>query len=169
MTIEVLDVSQSEEPSKFGPKKNKALTVTFKGEDGKIDAKKLFDWATPPTVWEAINHAPKGTLLNIEKEKNEKGYWEWKEVHRQDSVKTEGSAKMAPAPTRPTYETPEERAQKQVMIVRQSSLSTAVAYWAQNPAKAHVTNPQDVIAVAKEFEKYVMGTSIYDMESDVPN
>lgn len=54
-----------------------------------------------------------------------------------------------------TYETPEERAKKQVYIVRQSSLSnalTALAIGAKTPPK-----PDEVIELARKYEDYVFG------------
>ncbi|MHB8602215.1 MAG: hypothetical protein ACYC9R_06220 [Nitrosotalea sp.] len=48
-----------------------------------------------------------------------------------------------------TYETPEERAQRQVYIIRQSSISSAVAL----KPKADV---QEIIDVADEFVHYVL-------------
>lgn len=168
--IEVIDVSDGEEPKKVGKGKNKILTITYKSDEGKIEAKKLYDWATKTEVWEAVKGAVKGSFLNVEKEKNDKGFWDWMAVHRQDAMPPASVGSTArPVPTKPTYETPEERATKQVMIVRQSSISSAIAYWAQNPSKAHLSDPSQVIAVAKLFESHVMGNSIYDLENDIPS
>jgi hypothetical protein len=52
------------------------------------------------------------------------------------------------------YETKEERAARQVMIVRQSSLSNAVS--TLSVGAKHLT-PSEVVAVAKEYERYVLG------------
>jgi hypothetical protein len=67
-----------------------------------------------------------------------------------------GSSVSAATPAyKSTYETPEERARKQVYIVRQSSITAALAYLAQTK----VTDPSylDVISVAQRFEAYVFG------------
>ena len=53
------------------------------------------------------------------------------------------------------YETKEERAARQVLIVKQSSLSTAVSALAVG-AKS-TPSAADVIAYAKQLEQYVMG------------
>jgi hypothetical protein len=58
------------------------------------------------------------------------------------------------APFKSTYETPEERARKQVYIVRQSSIANAIAYYKDNNAGT-VAN---ILALSKEFEAYVFGT-----------
>jgi hypothetical protein len=83
--------------------------------------------------------------------------------------------KTNPSP-KSTYETPEERAARQVLIVRQSSISSAVEF-----AVAHkVKDPQEVIAIAKQFEDYVFGNdkvkqevvevkpNFSDLEDDIP-
>jgi hypothetical protein len=169
--IEVIDVSESEEPKKVGKGKNKVITVTYKSDEGKIEAKKLFDWATKTEVWEAIKTSQKGSVLNVEKEKNDKGYWDWMAVHRQDGpMKTSEGSPARPAPTKPTYETPDERALKQVMIVRQSSISSAVNLLGPVPKGAdQVAASALVVEIAKRFESYVMGNSIYDLENDIPS
>lgn len=55
-----------------------------------------------------------------------------------------------------TYETPEERAKKQVYIVRQSSITAALTYIGDT--KKVSTN--DVIAIAKQFEAYVFDNQV---------
>lgn len=68
---------------------------------------------------------------------------------------TGGTAKPVASP-KSTYETPEERAQKQLYIIRQSSLSSAIALVAALGDKK--ATPQSVIAQAKLFEGYVFDT-----------
>ena len=53
------------------------------------------------------------------------------------------------------YETKEERAARQTLIVKQSSLSTAVAALAIGAKSS--PSASDVIAYAKQLEQYVMG------------
>jgi hypothetical protein len=71
------------------------------------------------------------------------------------------SAKGATA-FKSTYETPEERAKKQVYIVRQSSIAQAVAYLTAKTDES--MSVQDVLDVAKQFENYVFGNT--EIESD---
>lgn len=167
--IEVIDVSDGEEPKKVGKGKNKILTITYKSDEGKIEAKKLYDWATKTEVWEAVKSAVKGSFLNVEKEKNDKGFWDWMAVHRQDAMPVSVGSTARPVPTKPTYETPEERATKQVMIVRQSSIASAVNLLNGEGLKPGNDVVQTVINTAKQFESYVLGSSIYDLTNDIPN
>jgi hypothetical protein len=67
------------------------------------------------------------------------------------------AGKPAAASPRSTYETPEERAQRQILIVRQSSLSSAVALLTTGAKTA--PSAQAVVDVAKEFEAYVFGVT----------
>ena len=84
-------------------------------------------------------------------------------------------AKQSAAPTRVTgsnYETKEERADRQVLIVRQSSLSNAVGTLAIAGGKA---TANDVISLAKLYEGYVLGgpseqpsnSDIHELEEDL--
>lgn len=105
----------------------------------------------------------------------ENGYNQWTAATKSDgsapNVGTINSASPTyapnPAGARPgmtttaspksTYETPEERAKKQIYIVRQSSISNAV-----DLLSVGQKSPPDVKAVleaAKQFEDYVFGTN----------
>lgn len=61
-----------------------------------------------------------------------------------------------------TYETPEERAKKQVYIVRQSSIANAVTFIEQT--EGGEPSVADVLNIAKQFEAYVFGDM--ELESD---
>ncbi len=65
-------------------------------------------------------------------------------------------SKTVPAatPFKSTYETPEERARKQVYIVRQSSITAALTY---RGSLSSGNSIDDIIECAKEFETYVFG------------
>ena len=68
-----------------------------------------------------LKSAKSGDVFYVVCNKNDKGYWQWDQVSREAM-----QPKANPSP-RSTYETPEERAQKQIYIVRQSSLTNAIA------------------------------------------
>lgn len=66
-----------------------------------------------------------------------------------------------------TYETPEERARKQVYIVRQSSITAALTFLG-GPTVQQMSVSR-VVDVAKQFEAYVFGTALaVDENDDVP-
>lgn len=115
---------------------------------------------------EGLESLKPGDNFVAETEKGATGYWEVKSV----SVAAEGDipAKQEVKDSRPalqsapratggkvtgsTYETAEERAKKQVVIVRQSSIDYAIKFLV---AAAQEVTLESVISVAKEFEKFV--------------
>ncbi len=58
-----------------------------------------------------------------------------------------------------TYETPEERAQRQVYIIRQSSLSSAIAFSATLKTPLPL---KEVLKVAEEMSAFVFQTEFDD-------
>jgi hypothetical protein len=118
-------------------------------------------------------------------QKNDKGFWDWIAASIANSVNA-GSA-GSPEPTtkasgstsftspKSTYETPEERAKKQVYIVRQSSISAAI-----DTLKTDKKNPtkEEVVATAQFYESFVFGVDVappkladlptFEDEEDVP-
>jgi hypothetical protein len=126
-----------------------------------VSSKKLMSFSNP-LVYKTMVDAKKGEIFNVELIKNEKGYWDWTAVTSSNSVDTAGAvpaatgAKINTSP-KSTYETAEERAQRQILIVRQSSVSSAVELLkdGKKPPTA-----ADVIRVAQEFEAYVFGHDV---------
>lgn len=156
------------QPTKTG-KTFQFVEVAYK-KDGKLEGKKIVSFSNP-NVFKTIQQFQQGDELTVEAEKDANGYWQWTSVTKaseapQTAASTGGGT---PKTTGGNWETKEERAARQVMIVRQSSISSAVALLG-NKAKA-----SDVIVVAKEFESYVMGTEpksavqeLIDMDDDIP-
>lgn len=165
ITVEVLSVSV-EDKGKY-----KLAEVAYKGQDGKVTAKKLMSF-NYPEVFNSFANAKQGNVFSVEMVKNDKGYWDWTTA----TSGAAGGAKAAPAATgnaspKSTYETAEERANRQVLIVRQSSLSNSVEFLGLNQKK--IPTVQEVIEVAKAFEDYVFGKTskpeneFVDLESDI--
>lgn len=176
MQITVLSVSKTQKVSKAG-KPYTQLEVAYKSDDGQIKGKNLMPFGSAKAAFDAMQAANSGEVWDITPEK-EGEFWVWTNVKKSD-----GSAPAAATPTSVTqtqaagkvvgsnYETKEERAQRQVLIVRQSSLGHAVEY---RGSKASV---EDIISTAKTFEDYVFGNvaatspahqALLDMDNDVP-
>lgn len=166
MKIQVIKV-EVEETAKY-----KMANVTYKNLDfGKVESRKIPSFKNPD-VFKSLAAAVDGDTFDVETVKDGQ-YWQWTKVTKTDGTQTtSGSAPAASGGTayKSTYETPEERAKKQVYIVRQSSLGVAaglLGVGAKNPPKA-----SDVIELAKEFEAYVFGQDpmqqLLDMENDLP-
>jgi len=154
INIKVINVEVQKVPGKNYSKCN----VAYKEDNGKVNAKNLMSFVAPDVYnFFAESQFDAESWYTVEMEK-EGDYWTWKAVHRQDEApKTEMTA-AKPAPTKPTYETPDERALRQRMIVAQSSLSSAVEL-----CKDHGKQPEtaSVLEVADEFYNWVM-TQVQD-------
>ncbi len=70
------------------------------------------------------------------------------------------------------YETKEERARRQVLIVRQSCLSTAVAFAASRQPKGVTCEAEDILVIARKFEEFVFAPpkdgGVSTMDDDIP-
>ena len=137
--------------------KYQAASVIYKGQDGKVDNKKLVSFANKE-VFKTFSQAQPGDMFEVGLEKDTNGYWQW--VSATASGKNTGTTSGATglgrtsSSPRSTYETPEERAARQVYIVRQSSISAAIEVAKHNNPKG-VFTPHEVIDIAKEFEAFV--------------
>lgn len=137
---------------------------------GEARTQKIMSFANPD-VFKKVQELV-GQETNVTVTKNEAGYNQWSSIGGEDvkgsPVAAPSGTTAAPA-TRVTgsnYETPAERAAKQVYIVKQSSISAAVALAANNKEKA---GPEDIIKTAQVFVDYVFGKddSMEGMQSDV--
>lgn len=159
MQITIIDVGQPNTHAAKNGRTYQSMEVTYKDEQGKVNNKKLMSFSNP-SVFKTISTLNKGDSLNVKTEKDQNGYWQWtgilEEGEKQVAQQPSSGASSNTRVTGSNYETKEERAARQVMIVRQSSLSTAVASLAIG-AKALAPSPADVIAYAKQLESYVMG------------
>jgi len=151
--------------------KYKMAEVTYKnlGED-KTETRKIPSFKNPD-VFKTLVNAKAGDVFTVEAVKDGQ-YWVWSRIgtggdglaETGSRVSGTGAASQSP---RSTYETPEERAKRQVLIVRQSAISSAIsllASGAKSPAKV-----DEVLAVAKQFEKYVFGTDPIEQLKSMPD
>jgi hypothetical protein len=166
MRIDILQVS-IEDKGKY-----KMMEVAYKGDDGKVNSKKVMSFGAAAEVFKRLSSAKQGDAFEIKSEKNDKGYWDWIGIDNAGAAGSVSAAKPGANPSpKSTYETPEERANKQVFIVRQSSLSNSIEFLKLNSKK--VPTVQEVVEVAQFFEGYVFGKtdgpkdSFEDLESDV--
>ena len=155
--------------------KYKMAEVTYKS-DGKTSAKKIMSFGAAAEVFKVLSNAQPGQTFDVTSQKNDKGYWDWVSISQggvaQASSNSGGSSSVANPAPRSNYETPEERAQRQVLIVRQSSLSSAIEHLKANTKK--VPTIEEVISVARQFEDYVFGrvvnqaAGIPELTDDLP-
>lgn len=169
IVIEIVNVAISHQPSKTGGYDSADITYKNKSFQDKIEAKKIVSF-TNKEVFSTLKDAVFGETFTISREKNEKGYWDWITVSKGNAVPTKPEAVInkreisSNIPTKSSYETSEERAERQKLIVRQSSISSAVALAIANKVK----DPIEVLAIAKIFEDFVFSGNISNKEEAIP-
>jgi hypothetical protein len=180
MQVNVIDVSNLNTHTAKNGREYQSVEVMYKNDQGQAQNKKLMSFANP-AVFKAAQAWTKGDVVFVSTEKDTNGYWQWTAVGAADSVSdkrsddapaTQGNAaKPATRVSGSNYETKEERAVRQVMIVRQSSLSNAVATLGIEGSKA---TANDVINLAKLYEQFVLAgkaletPDITNEPSDIP-
>jgi hypothetical protein len=118
-------------------------------EEGK---KSLMSFTTEQATWNALSNAKQGEVYKVKAQKNDKGFWDWVEAVKEETNQMV-QGKPIPVSTRPNYETADERARRQVYIIRQSSIASAIEYYKDQGKRPKV---EEVLALAKVFENYVM-------------
>ena len=129
--------------------------ITFKNlATGKIEEKKINQFSD---VFKTAVDMQAGMYFTIQSEK-EGEFWQWKSITiaQEDvgSMPTNTPSKATPSGmVKNTYETPEERAKKQIYIVRQSSIANAIAMLSIGAKNA--LKKEDVLLLANELTKWV--------------
>lgn len=114
-----------------------------------------------PGIATTLSNMNPGDSFVMVKEK-EGEFWNVKSISVGDQplvAQSAGNSKVSPTPSpKSNYETPEERAKRQVYIVRQSSISSAVGA----ATLLKLKSKEDILNLAKYFEAYVFGTEFDD-------
>lgn len=168
MNVTILNKDISTQPAKKpGGKPYQLVEVAYKNNSfgGAVQGKKITSYSKAFT---AVSDANIGGTYEVQTEKNGE-FVEWVSlspagqplsVQPTTSVSAGGTSQVPRLPvsqtaTRSTYETPEERAKKQVYIVRQSSISSSIA--ALSVGSKSKLSANEVIELAVQFEAYVFG------------
>ena len=148
--------------------KYQLAVVEYLNQEGKQEKKNVVSFANK-ALYATLSTAKQGEVFDVQFAKNDKGYWEFTEANKtQGGVSQTKSASPTP---RITYETPEERAARQVYIVRQSSISAAINILAVG---AKCLEVDKVLSVAKQLESFVVGIAedspqfFDDLTEDIP-
>lgn len=157
MQITVINVANQTVPTQKGS--YQALEVTYKDTGGKVGSKKIMSFvAQSKPAFEALSQATNGEVFTLTQVKDDKGYWVWTGATKGTasaaaSVSVPGNSGSTGTVAKGNWETSEERAKKQIYIIRQSSISSAIAALAVGSKSA--PKPEDVLQLAKRFEEYV--------------
>lgn len=163
MHIKIIDLGLAETvPSKQpGKPPYTQYEVTYKDLDkNKVTGKRLVSFAFPE-VYEFFKHVNKDDVVSVTLEKNEKtGFWDW--IAAKDSTWDNAQAQMGASNAKPSaktftpsakpvsqYETREERAARQQLIIRQSSISSAIDLLQTG------SSVDEVLKVASQFTDWV--------------
>lgn len=166
MNIQIIGVNP--ERVKEGQKDFVRLTVTYKNLDnqGKTEVKNLVDFATDKAVYNRLADSKAGDQFSVTSEKKN-NFWVWTEVARLDgAVPAKEEAPRFDKPV-PTYPSPKREyvddKVKQRLIVRQSSLSSAVNYGSASGLTA-----DEILEVAEKFTSFVFEEGIAHLKDDRP-
>lgn len=161
MRIEIVDVTV-ENKGKY-----RVANVAYKTSEGKVEGKKVMSFAQKD-VFNLVSQAKQGDILEVKSAKNDGGFWEWVEASvagKNTGVEERNKGFTASAKASRDFETGEERAKKQVYIVRQSSITAALSLAEINKAKGPITE-EDVIKSARKFEAYVFDTGVVEAQPE---
>ena len=166
MLVKVVSVNREDVPNKNGKGTYGKLTVAYRNDQGKLAEKPLLSF-TNPAVFKAFESANPGDEINVKSEKVG-DYWNWTGLltgeESTSQPNTGSGSATATRATGGTYETKEERALKQRYIVKQSSISAAVAILTVGAKSAPST--KDIIALADEFVDYVFADDTKKLTAD---
>jgi hypothetical protein len=144
------------------PKGYVVTNVSYKNAEGKVKGMKVFPFKEQASVAAAFSDASPGDVYEAAFRKNDKDFWEFAptptKTGAKESVATSGGTTAAGATRSGNWETSEERAARQVMIVRQSSLERALQYFELTGHKK--ADLSEVIALASRFVDFVMGREV---------
>lgn len=173
--IQILSTDNKTVPTSKGS--YNMLEVVFKNltYQGKVEPKKLASFGASGEAYKVLAGAKQGEVYEVDYTKNDKGFNDWTQVNRSTTAVASptgsttttgtsgvtGGVQTATSP-RSTYETSEERAKKQIYIVRQSSISNAIAVLTVG-AKTHPKS-NEILDLAKTFENYVFGSDVVTPE-----
>lgn len=162
MNITILNVAVETKPTQKGS--YQVADVAYKNNSfgGKVEGKKVMSFGATKDTFSVLATAQPNDTYEVSVVKNEKGYNDWVSLAKAGAaVQTHASApergqQVSPAVRTSNFETPDERAKRQVFIIRQSSISSAIAALSVGSKQPLVK--EGVVELAKYFESYVLGT-----------
>lgn len=146
-------------------KYDKATVVySFNGENR---TQKLMSFSNP-AVFAKVKAFKQGDEVVVTVTKDDKGYNQWASVEP-STQESPGSGAGKPASTRVTgsnYETADERARRQVLIVKQSCLAQAVASYGDDVAGTPIDN---ILNRSQQFVDWVMADDSQALDGEDPS
>lgn len=144
--------------------------ISYRDSSGKLQEKGFHPNALKfnPALKNGLENLQAGDNFVANAEKNDKGYWNWTSIakagdgataHTKQATAQPNTKAPANSSSGGNWATAEERAQTQVYIVRQSSITAALNLCSQQKDFFKGTeNPVgEVIKLAEQFEAWVLG------------
>lgn len=165
LVIEVLSSTVTTVPTTKGSYQVCELAFKNKTFQNKVEGKKIMSFAEKE-VFALLSVANSGDVFTVTRIKDDKGYWKWNTISAGEvkSVINSTTVDATPSP-KSNYETADERATRQLMIAKQSSLERAIKLLELNGNKKASTG--DVIHIAQQFVDYVMGKTEAPTQGEV--
>jgi hypothetical protein len=164
--IQILNVTIETKPTTKGSYQKAEVAYKNLSFQGKVEGKGVMSFGATAETFKVLATAQAGEIYDVQTIKNDKGYLDWVKMTKADIGSAQAVPQYAPNPpggksnataARSTYETPEERAIKQVYIVKQSSVSNAIATLSVG---AKSVKPEDVLALAQKYTDFVFGKGV---------
>lgn len=178
MNVTILSIDIKQVPTTKGSYGVADVAYKNNSFQGKIEGKKIMSFGATAGSFKTLSSAVSGDTYEVEIIKNDKGYNDWVSMTKAEAgaaspqaapagtgIITKGAAST---PVRSTYETPQERAEKQVFIVRQSSISAAINTLSLGAKKLE---PDAVMKLAQTYADFVFGVATKGPTgfNDLPN
>lgn len=183
----VIEVQVDVNVAKKGGGTYPGCLLTYRDKDGKACEQAFHEnvFKFKGHIKETLKLLKAGDSFMMEKEK-QGDFWNVMSINQTDGIEAASasvdrvSAPASSSVSKPagkvlgsTYATAEERAKTQVYIVRQSSITAAINYLSL--MKVTKASTEEVVAIAKDFEKYVFSIpeeepveQILNLEDDIP-
>lgn len=173
MQIKIINVDVE---SVVNGNKNYELAEVLYDFQGNKRTQKVVSFANP-SVFKTVKNAQKGEFYEVTVTKNGQGYNQWTAISASDGSAPAGNERAsgtAPASSAGsntavrTYETAEERERRQRLIVRQSSLTAALA--TLTPGAKAALDPAAVQKLAEQYTDWVFEkVDLFNQPNDLPD
>lgn len=136
--------------------KYQKMDVLFE-RDGKPNKRKVVAIGKSKDIFPVLTSGKEGDVFDIDLEKEDGSeFWNWVGARLAVLSAATSEVKAAYVASKNTYETPEERARKQVYITRHGALNTAVEYLT---AQGKKFSEKEVMDTASLFASFVFQTN----------
>lgn len=161
MNITILSVDIKTIPTAKGSYQTAEVAYKNNTFQGKVEGKKIMSFGATSASFKTLTTAQSGESYEVSIVKNDKGYNDWVSMTKAGAEAPAAASQAGLSTAKPStpvgkssYETTEERAQRQVFIIKQSSLSAAVSTLSVG---AKAVKPDDVLTLAERYVDYVLG------------